>query len=1162
MRTERHTVVAGLLGASLFLGALQACQCQPELATCAAASCPCIVQADCPANFDCIDDVCVLHRDLPDAAVEDAAALKGFGELCEHNAECESGFCVADTRGAFCTVRCQAGCPVGWVCRLVPDPRGEPEPVGLCLYDRALLCQPCVDDVSCDPAGGDRCLADGALQSCGRDCTFEDCPGGYRCIDTEGPTVGRQCWPESETCACTVASEGLTRSCVASNDVGTCAGQELCEAGAWSACSARTPALEDCNGLDDDCNVRVDEGQFDRACERSAGGWTCAGTERCGGSNGWQCDAPEPVPELCDGLDNNCNAAVDEDFVDLQGRYITPEHCGGCGVVCQDIVPHAVATDCRVVEDRARCVATSCESGFFVYDAGVGATLCMALPDNLCDACAVDGDCLAPGSRCLETEDGRFCGRDCAAGSVYGTSCPLGYACVTEATGAQCRPGTQSCLCNVDRVGTIRACTVDVCTGYETCGDQGAGPAWSSCDISSAQEICDALDNDCDDEIDEGFLNPVSGRYDADQHCGFCNNDCTAIWAPEIHHAEGDCDASGAAMPSCRLSCLDETVDGVLYQWVDVNADPMDGCECRRVAGNLDQDVPDRGAFPQPWADYVDENCDGVDGVIAHSLFVSALGSATGTGSLANPFATLGAALAALPASGKRYLLVAEGVYPEDLELRDGDKLFGGYASDFLSRDVLLHSTVIQGVAPVDVDAPATINASDLGRSAAETIVSGFTIQGRDIEGATADNAHGAASVAVYLSEVGPGLVLQNNVIRGGRGGPGGRGSTGAVGYGRQNSTALDGTDGLAQVRQNGVCPVGLWREGGAGGANLRCPASNAHRGGGVRCPTFDWASTPYQGAHAEYATPTGNDGEGGFDWSFDPWSNQDGRYCGHVTESGWPDPQRNVGNDGRDGADGAPGTGGLGGRGRYGSVSNGVWVRAPAGATVGSAGTAAAAGGGGGAGGGTARWYTGADTCPEHEQGATGGGGGAGGCGGAGGSAGGAGGASIAVLIVRSSVSSSVGLPSLVDNRIERGAGGDGGTGGYGGPGGQGGRGGFGGPPSTWVGSTGGKGGDGGNGGPGAGGGGGSGGASYGVLGFNTPGATFGEDNTYLVDDSVETGGAGGVGGGAAASSALGGAGLPGASGNVVLLSACGAGGSCPVGSSCDANSVCVPGP
>jgi hypothetical protein len=1101
---------------------------------------PCAANAECPTGFVCLDGRCVTEGGR-DAGADAPPPLKAFGEPCDAGPECQSGYCLAGPRGAFCSVRCQRACPVGYDCKLVPDPNGTPGLLGLCAVGEATLCQPCTDDRTCGASGGDRCLfvASGG-RWCARDCSFDPCPDGYTCGGQA------QCVPTAGTCECTSDTIGMTRGCSATSLYGTCAGHEACLAGGWGQCSAPLPAPEACNGLDDDCNGRIDDGLEPRPCSRSAGGWTCHGTETCRGVDGWGCDAPLPAAEVCDYADNNCDGVVDEGFVDAAGRYVTKEHCGGCGNDCLALIAHAVSADC-VLDDAGQpaCRATACAPGFFPY---AGGALCLTLPANLCQACTVDADCVGPGSRCLDLGGERACGRDCAAGSPYGAACPAGYACTAGGGGSQCAPASGTCACTAAHAGAMRACSLATCGGFQTCGAAGGGWAWSACDVATYNpEICDAIDNDCDGRIDEGFLNEATGKYDRDHDCGFCNNDCAKYWSTTVQHATGVCDAA-PARPVCRMQCLPD--------WVDVNGDPADGCECHKLA---DDDPPDEGPYPVPGQRAVDANCDGVDGVAAQALFVSAIAEPGGDGTMARPFRTIGEGLAAFPTAGKRYILVAEGTYREDVTLAAGVQLFGGYAGTFRARDALLHTSIIAGQPPAGpMSGPrGAVHAEGIAAASPRTVLSGFTILGADVTAATPSDQDGTASVAVYVKDCGPGLTLSDNEIVAGRGGHGGRGSTGARGFGRQSSAELDGAPGLDGGRLPAPC-TSLSRAGGPAGRNLHCGDTSAAPGGGATCPQFNW-TPPKIGGQQQYLPPEGRNGAGGYDLSFDDKS---GTSCSHMTQGTAPGTLSNHnGKDGQAGGDGPDGSGGPGCQAAYGSLAGGLWV--PGSATSdGAVGQNGAAGGGGGAGGGVAAFLSGCGTagcCPSFEYGATGGGGGAGACGGGGGRAGRAGGASIAVLLVFAAPPAPGQAPSITANRIQRNFGGDGGEGGFGGLGGLGGDGGFGGDATNWSGSSGGKGGDGGNGGAGGGGGGGCGGPSFGILAYNAGGPGYETANELVTDEAALTGGLAGPGGSSTTVAGHGAPGRDGAGVNVLYLRPCSAG--CPPAYRCDPNGVCVPG-
>jgi hypothetical protein len=690
---------------------------------------------------------------------------------------------------------------------------------------------------------------------------------------------------------------------------------------------------------------------------------------------------------------------------------------------------------------------------------------------------------------------------------------------------------------------------VEHCIGYQECLPQDDVYQWDDCNVEDYNpEICDGNDNNCNGQIDEGFLNQSTGKYDTLSDCGFCNNDCALYWFEPIHHTEGVCDDQ-QDNPVCVMgSCSTETEDGIAYEWVDVNLDTQDGCECRRVMGNT-QDSPDLIEAQQPGLYYLDENCDGIDGVIEDALFVWAGTGTTGDGSMNNPYQKLSDAIAAFPSSNKEYILVAEGSYDESLELSSGVQIHGGYSADFFSRDVVLYKTIIRGQM-----ADYAIKA--VGIDSKTTLLSGFVIYGYDQTNVPLDDTDGKPSVAVYIEDCNSSLVLRSNLIVGGQGQAGGRGSSGEAGYGRQMSSALDGSGGQdgVMVDEAQDCPEDTQNPGGFGGVNYFCNGSNGNLGGTTVCPQFDWGADPVQGTQAQYLTNADGNGLGGYDWSFD----DSGDYCSHATESGFPtDIQSNVGQDGSDGLDGASGLGGAGGLGKYGSILNGKWIAADLEASSGALGDDGQGGGGGGGGGGTARYYRGSyyNDCPGYELGPAGGGGGAGGCGGYPGLPGGAGGASISIMAVKSGTS----LPELKYNQIQRGRGGPGGAGGFGGMGGLGGTGGFGGNPPSWISSSGGKGGDGGNGGPGGGGGGGVGGPSYGILGVDISVAVYLDENQFSYPDDLDTAGLGGVGGGSVGDSAAGQEGVVGWSSNVFELYSCSQA-NCPAGYYCDANLVCIP--
>jgi hypothetical protein len=117
-------------------------------------------------------------------------------------------------------------------------------------------------------------------------------------------------------CACT---NGATQPCYTGNVAlvghGVCAqGVQTCVDGAWSAtCAGQVlPTTETCNNLDDDCDDTPDDGNpGGGACSTGLTGICAAGTRTCSGGTLSGCvQNMSPTTELCNGLDDDCNAGT------------------------------------------------------------------------------------------------------------------------------------------------------------------------------------------------------------------------------------------------------------------------------------------------------------------------------------------------------------------------------------------------------------------------------------------------------------------------------------------------------------------------------------------------------------------------------------------------------------------------------------------------------------------------------------------------------------------------------------------------------------------------------------------------------------------------------------------------------------------------------------
>src|SRR5690606_31208955 len=81
-------------------------------------------------------------------------------------------------------------------------------------------------------------------------------------------------------------------------------------------------------------------------------------------------DGPGPcepaLGEVCNGVDDDCDGAIDEEFRDAEGRYVDRLHCGGCAIPCVEPGPNMLA-QCLPDGAGVRC-SVECLEGFVDVD--------------------------------------------------------------------------------------------------------------------------------------------------------------------------------------------------------------------------------------------------------------------------------------------------------------------------------------------------------------------------------------------------------------------------------------------------------------------------------------------------------------------------------------------------------------------------------------------------------------------------------------------------------------------------------------------------------------------------------------------------------------------------------------------------------------------------
>lgn len=364
------------------------------------------------------------------AADSHGGILPGTLAPCESDRDCPSDICLQILAKGVCAVSCdgQGGCDIeGWSCFPIYDADGPTQP--LCLPNTSVLCMPCSSDADCtalDGSFGASCLpVANQGHFCGLPCVAHaDCPDGYTCkaFEMGGSLVG-QCQPKIDQCVCNEVGKrtGWSLDCQIANEFGSCPGTHSCPPAGSATCTALVPADDLCDGFDDNCDGVVDNGSaLGKECGESAKGECSKGVIACVDGEEVCEGAVFPELEVCDGKDNDCDWATDEDF---------PEKGQACGT------------------DEGECTSGTflCQLGELVCAASVGPEA------EICDG--LDNDCNG-------LVDDEVAGSNEACGSDIGSCSPGELKCVTGAW--ECQGG----------VGPFP----EVCDGLDSDCDGSADP--------------------------------------------------------------------------------------------------------------------------------------------------------------------------------------------------------------------------------------------------------------------------------------------------------------------------------------------------------------------------------------------------------------------------------------------------------------------------------------------------------------------------------------------------------------------------------------------------------------------------------------------------------------------------------------------------------------
>ena len=511
------------------------------------------------------------------------------GYACQDGDDCNSGFCIQTPMGKQCTIGCLEECPFGWLC--VQHQPSLPDEIFICSPQRMNLCKPCQKNSDCLTNGaetGDTCLAYGAAgQFCGAACMGNgDCPDEYECkavLDIWG-YESNQCVLKTGECDCEpwFVDEGASTTCAKTNEHGECAGERTCTAQGLSECSAEEPSQELCNGVDDDCDEEIDEGAGGDTCYVENQWGACKGTYLCAGGQ-LSCDADEPAGEICDGNDNDCDGLVDEGFPDSDQDGLADcleNDIDGDGIVdIDDNCPKNKNPD--QVDSDLDMAGDACD------------------PDDDNDQVA-DGDDCAPTNSKIHPDADEIC-------NALDDNC---NGMIDEGFVDSDMDALKDCVdLDDDNDGFLDA---DDCEPTES----AVNP--------DADEACDGLDNNCDNDVDEGF-GDTDGDGEADcvdpdlDGDGLANegDNCPAL----ANETQADQDGDGIG------DICDQDIDGDgIAEWLD-NCPDMFNPGQKDLDGDGDGDACDDDVDGDGTLDD-DDNCPWVANELQEDVDEDGLGDA------------------------------------------------------------------------------------------------------------------------------------------------------------------------------------------------------------------------------------------------------------------------------------------------------------------------------------------------------------------------------------------------------------------------------------------------------------------------------------------------------------------------------------------------------
>ncbi len=606
----------------------------------------CSENSDCKDLFGCTIDVCdsSLCRYIQDHSVctpgkicyEKSGCQTAEGRLCKQcdtSSDCHTGdVCSTVGDDNLCLIDCEYGglCPTGFSCLDMIDENFQPSGKA-CFPDNGVCCL----DIDGDNAGiGYQCTAfdcdetnpeinEAATEVC--DYRDNNCDN---LIDEGWDTLGATCFEGQGQC---LSSGKLV--CDPDNQLGS----PMCTA------VAGDPSPEICDDIDNNCDGNIDnhpEGLWNdksQLCEVGVGLCMRKGILICDqidplGSTVCSAVAGNPVPEICDGKDNDCNNAVDDN---IERRCeLTLGVCDTAMSICQGNLGWSKCgiTEYGLSADKYGVSYEKQESSCDGFDNDCNGTVDDVIDEFRLLCLKQRGVCQGKLQRCVEGEWQACVSED------YGDD-------YEEGIETRCDSLDNNCDGSVDNIpdDLKQVCEKQqgVCAGAFSKCLEGS---WKDCGYNEyfdtnpeyqvAETKCDGLDNDCNGTEDD-ILKSASEK--CENQTGICLGSvksCVAgVWmaCTDAEYSGHD----GRFEVGNELSCdgVDNNCDGNIDNISDENRQLCEknegvcaGSKKFCIDGSWkacsDNDYLNHSAAYEPGAeevkcDGVDNNCDGTTDNIA-----------------------------------------------------------------------------------------------------------------------------------------------------------------------------------------------------------------------------------------------------------------------------------------------------------------------------------------------------------------------------------------------------------------------------------------------------------------------------------------------------------------------------------------------------------------